>query len=120
MDTRDQRIGEIDLALPLGRNGQVGDGNIAEFETGYAKLLGAKRCLATSSGTTALITAMQAIGLDAGSTTCKAVLIDDGRPVAWEIMPVLPDPVASARAVASLAARSTMPSTPARTVLGVL
>jgi len=43
-----------------------GGGSIAEFETGYAKLLGAKRCLGTASGTTALITALQAIGLDAG------------------------------------------------------
>jgi len=29
-------------------------GHVAEFETGYAKLIGAKRCLATASGTTAL------------------------------------------------------------------
>jgi DegT/DnrJ/EryC1/StrS aminotransferase family len=29
-------------------------GHVAEFEKGYAKLLGAKRCLATASGTTAL------------------------------------------------------------------
>ncbi len=43
-----------------------GGGSIAEFETGYAQLLGAKRCLGTASGTTALITALQAIGLDAG------------------------------------------------------
>ena len=34
-----------------------GGGQVAEFETAYAKLLGAKRCLATASGTTALITA---------------------------------------------------------------
>ena len=68
-----------------------GDGNIAEFETGYAKLLGAKRCLATASGTTALITSLQAIGLDAGDevivspytfiATYNAVLIHKALPV---------------------------------------
>ena len=37
-----------------------------EFESGYAKLLGAKRCLATASGTTALITSLHVMGVDAG------------------------------------------------------
>ncbi len=41
-------------------------GRVPEFEEGYAKLLGAKRCLATASGTTALITSLHAIGVDAG------------------------------------------------------
>lgn len=68
-----------------------GGGNIAEFETGYAKLLGAKRCLATASGTTALITSLQAIGLDAGDevivspytfiATYNAILIHKALPV---------------------------------------
>src|SRR5687768_3620677 len=36
-----------------------GDGGyVAEFEAGYAKLVGAKRCLATASGTTALLVAL--------------------------------------------------------------
>jgi dTDP-4-amino-4,6-dideoxygalactose transaminase len=39
---------------------------VQEFEPAYAKLLGAKRCLATASGTTALITAMHVMGVDAG------------------------------------------------------
>jgi perosamine synthetase len=39
---------------------------VSEFEEAYAKLLGAKRCLATASGTTALITAMYVMGVDAG------------------------------------------------------
>ncbi len=43
-----------------------GDGMISEFEAGYAKLLGAKRCLGTASGTTALITSLYVMGLDAG------------------------------------------------------
>src|SRR5512146_2475335 len=32
--------------------------HVEEFEQAYAKLLGAKRCLATASGTTALITSL--------------------------------------------------------------
>lgn len=39
---------------------------VAEFEQAYADLHGAKRCLATASGTTALITAMYVVGVDAG------------------------------------------------------
>lgn len=39
---------------------------VARFEEGYAKLHGAKACLATSSGTTALITSLHALGVDAG------------------------------------------------------
>jgi dTDP-4-amino-4,6-dideoxygalactose transaminase len=68
-----------------------GGGSIAEFETGYAKLLGAKRCLATASGTTALITSLHAMGLDAGDevivspytfiATYNAVLIHKALPV---------------------------------------
>lgn len=41
-------------------------GHVAEFETAYAKLLGAKRCLATSSGTTALLVALHVMDVDAG------------------------------------------------------
>lgn len=44
-----------------------GDGeHVADFENRYAELMGAKRCLATASGTTALITALKAVGVDAG------------------------------------------------------
>lgn len=39
---------------------------VEEFEKKYAELMGAKRCLATASGTTALITALQVMGVDAG------------------------------------------------------
>ena len=41
-------------------------GKVPEFELAYAKLLGARRCLATSSGTTALTTALHVMGVDAG------------------------------------------------------
>ncbi len=43
-----------------------GKGNVSEFETAYARLLGAKRCLATASGTTSLMTALHVAGVDAG------------------------------------------------------
>lgn len=41
-------------------------GHVAEFETAYAKLLGARRCLATASGTTALMVALHVMDVDAG------------------------------------------------------
>ncbi|MHB8898556.1 MAG: DegT/DnrJ/EryC1/StrS family aminotransferase [Thermoguttaceae bacterium] len=66
-------------------------GRVPEFEAGYAALLGAKRCLATASGTTALITSLHAIGLDAGDevivspytfiATYNAILIHKALPV---------------------------------------
>ncbi len=39
---------------------------VTEFEKRYAALLGAKRCVATASGTTALVTALHTLGVDAG------------------------------------------------------
>jgi dTDP-4-amino-4,6-dideoxygalactose transaminase len=39
---------------------------VQQFEAAYGKLLGARRCLATASGTTALIVAMHALDVDAG------------------------------------------------------
>jgi perosamine synthetase len=39
---------------------------VAEFERKYAELLGAKRCLATTHGTTALITALSALDIGVG------------------------------------------------------
>jgi dTDP-4-amino-4,6-dideoxygalactose transaminase len=40
--------------------------HVAEFEKRYAALMGAKQCVAVASGTTALITALGALGVDAG------------------------------------------------------
>ncbi len=66
-------------------------GKVPEFEAGYANLLGAKRCLATASGTTALITALHVMGVDAGDevivspftfiATYNAVLMHKALPV---------------------------------------
>jgi len=40
--------------------------SVAEFEKRYAEIMGAKRCLATASGTTALLVALHVLGVDAG------------------------------------------------------
>lgn len=39
---------------------------VSEFEKAYSELIGARRAVATASGTTALITALQVMGVDAG------------------------------------------------------
>jgi perosamine synthetase len=46
--------------------GHGGSGKVGDFEKAYAKLHGAKRCVATASGTTALLTALHVMGVDAG------------------------------------------------------
>ena len=68
-----------------------GGGQVADFERGYAKLLGAKRCMATSSGSTALITSLHVMGVDAGDevitspytfiATYNTILINKALPV---------------------------------------
>lgn len=42
------------------------DSHVEEFERGYAGLLGAKACLATASGTTALMVSLHVLDVDAG------------------------------------------------------
>jgi perosamine synthetase len=42
------------------------DQRVAEFERAYARLLGAERCLATASGTTALTVSLHVMDVDAG------------------------------------------------------
>jgi dTDP-4-amino-4,6-dideoxygalactose transaminase len=70
----------------------LGSGStVAEFEAAYAKLLGAKRCLATASGTTALLVALHVMDVDAGDevivspytfiATYNAILINKALPV---------------------------------------
>ena len=65
--------------------------HVAEFETAYAQLLGAKRCLGTASGTTALLVALHVMDVDAGDevivspftfiATYNAILIHKALPV---------------------------------------
>lgn len=58
---------EILQVLRSGRWSSAGGGGVAaRFEAAYAKLLGAKRCVSTASGTTALLTALHVMGVDAG------------------------------------------------------
>lgn len=66
-------------------------GHVAEFEAAYAKLIGARRCLATASGTTALLVALHVMDVDAGDevivspytfiATYNAILINKALPV---------------------------------------
>jgi perosamine synthetase len=65
--------------------------HVAEFEKIYAGLMGAKRCVTTASGTTALITALYVMGVDAGDevlvspytfiATYNAILMNKALPV---------------------------------------
>jgi perosamine synthetase len=65
--------------------------NVSQFETAYAQALGARRCLATASGTTALLVALHVMGVDAGDevivspytfiATYNAILINKALPV---------------------------------------
>ena len=45
---------------------------VSEFEKQYAELMGARRCLATASGTTALLVALHVLGVDAGDEVLVA------------------------------------------------
>ena len=58
---------EIIEVLRSGQWCRSGHGEqVPGFEAAYAELLGAKRCVATASGTTALLTALGVMGVDAG------------------------------------------------------
>ncbi|WP_372948960.1 DegT/DnrJ/EryC1/StrS family aminotransferase [Mariniphaga sp.] len=57
--------GVLDM-LRSGRWWRGGGEHVSEFEEEYARLMGAKRCLATASGTTALLVALHVLGVDAG------------------------------------------------------
>jgi perosamine synthetase len=65
--------------------------HVAEFEAGYAKLLGAKRCLGCASGTTALLISLHVMDVDAGDevitspytfiATYNAILLNHALPI---------------------------------------
>jgi perosamine synthetase len=57
---------EVLKVFRSGRWFRGSDERVAEFEKGYAELLGAKKCLATASGTTALIVGLHVMDVDAG------------------------------------------------------
>jgi dTDP-4-amino-4,6-dideoxygalactose transaminase len=70
---------------------------VQQFEAAYAKLLGAKRCLATASGTTALVVGMHVLDVDAGDevivspftfiASYNAVLLQKALPVLADTNP---------------------------------
>jgi len=61
-DTREE-----DALVRVIRSGRWNRGdNVAAFESAYASLTGAKHCLATANGTSALITSLGALGLGPG------------------------------------------------------
>ena len=91
-DWREEWEGDIVKVLRSGRWCRSGGGGqVPDFEAAWAKLLGAKRCLATASGTTALITSLFVAGVDAGdevicspytfSATYNTILIQKALPV---------------------------------------
>jgi perosamine synthetase len=49
-----------------GRWYRASAGQVTAFEEGYARLLGARKCLATASGTTALMVSLHVMDVDAG------------------------------------------------------
>jgi dTDP-4-amino-4,6-dideoxygalactose transaminase len=57
--------GIIDM-LNSGKWWRGSGGHIPDFEQQYAELMGTKRCLATASGTTALLVSLHVLGVDAG------------------------------------------------------
>jgi dTDP-4-amino-4,6-dideoxygalactose transaminase len=57
---------EVLKVLRSGRWFRGSAGQVGEFEAAYAQLLGAKRCLATASGTTALLVALNVMDVDTG------------------------------------------------------
>ena len=58
--------GEVIKMLRSGRWWRGKGEYVEEFEQKYADLMGVRRCLATASGTTALLVALHVLGVDAG------------------------------------------------------
>jgi perosamine synthetase len=63
-DTAEERA--VAQTLHSGRWYRGNGKNVAQFEEAYAKLTGTKTCLATTSGTSALYTALNALGVEPG------------------------------------------------------
>jgi dTDP-4-amino-4,6-dideoxygalactose transaminase len=83
---------EEDALVHVIRSGRWNRGeNVSAFETAYASLTGAKHCLATANGTSALITSLAALGIGPGDevivppytfiATINAVLLMRALPV---------------------------------------
>ena len=57
---------------------QSATGTVATFEKEYAKLLGSRSCVATGSGTQALHTCVEALGIGAGDEVITSPYTDPG------------------------------------------
>jgi perosamine synthetase len=62
-DHETQALNEV---LRSGHWGRLNGSKVAEFEQAYQKLTGAKHCIATTSGTTSLLTSLGALGIGPG------------------------------------------------------
>lgn len=56
----------------------IANGNVVKFEKEYAKLMGAKYCVATGSGTQALHTCVEALGIGPGDEVITSPYTDPG------------------------------------------
>lgn len=84
---------EIAEMLRSGRWWRGSGEHVAEFEKKYADLMGTKRCLATASGTTALLVASHVLSVDAGDevlvspftfiATYNVIFMNKALPVLW-------------------------------------
>lgn len=63
-DTREEKA--LLSVLRSGKWGRGGGGQVKAFEAQYAAATGAQHCLATANGTSALLTALAALGIGAG------------------------------------------------------
>lgn len=63
-DSREEQA--LVSVLKSGRWGRGGGSQVKAFETRYAEVTGAQHCLATANGTSALLTALAAMGIGAG------------------------------------------------------
>lgn len=63
-DTREEQA--LLSVLESGKWGRGGGGQVKAFETQYATVTGTQHCLATANGTSALLTALAAMGIGAG------------------------------------------------------
>lgn len=82
---------ELSVMLTSGRWFRGQGEYVEQFEKKYAEIMGVKRCLATASGTTSLLTALHVVGVDAGDevlvspftfiATYNAVLMTKALPV---------------------------------------
>ncbi len=76
----DKIAGSIDKTTRSGRwcRIDIANGNVATFEKEYAKLMGTKYCVATGSGTQALHSSVEALGIGPGDEVITSPYTDPG------------------------------------------